>query len=362
MPLSYALLNQVTGKELKISKKVARDFFGLTGDTKKVLCMPFSQEQADTAPTVFEYKVVEHRKKISRPGTCIIRMGGMGDLIMLASSIREYQRRTKERVTVATLPQHQLFMISMGFTTISVEDVGKYEFDKAIDLRFAVEPPALGVMCKGSWSDYTLKDRSDTFDDLLDIYPARKSFSVPVNGKAERKINKVLLPFWGEKIVAINAAIVAAARSIPQAYIEPMCELFNAAGIPVVLFGQTQAWNQGLKDIAAPATINLIDKTTTEEMIALCSLADMIITPDSGPLHVGGALGIKTLGLFGNINPRTRISYYGSVRALYPQGEIDCVPCWDLHPCSCDVGAPMKCMELLTPDRIVNAACELGGY
>ena len=91
-------------------------------------------------------------------------------------------------------------------------------------------------------------------------------------------------------------------------------------------------------------------------MINLCAASDLIVTPDSGTLHVAGALGKKTLALFGCINPRTRISYYKNMTVLYPHGELPCIPCHDLHPCM--DGKPedgVRCMKMLTPKKITDA-------
>jgi ADP-heptose:LPS heptosyltransferase len=125
----------------------------------------------------------------------------------------------------------------------------------------------------------------------------------------------------------------------------------------VVLVGQSQPWTNGVKKVQLPRVINLIDKTSTPEMISLCSLAKLVITPDTGTLHIAGALKKKTIGIFGNINPRTRISYYPTVKAIYPHGDLKCIPCWDLHPCKLNGAA--RCMNLTTPKKILSTVAEM---
>ena len=361
--MTVAIVNKKTGKELKISDKQAEEFFGPLHGVKNIMCLPCSSEvdmSGETVPNVYQIKKAGlKRKKVK--GTLIARMGGIGDLLMMSSGMREMKDRG-EAITLATLPQHVPFMKHIDICpVISIEDMEQYEFDKFIDLRFAVEPKELGNIGKSSWEDYTLKDRSDVFDELLGVYPARKRFSLlPIEGYEPEEITNAI---GDEPFVAINASIVASARAIPMQYIEPICrKIITKLGVPVVLFGMSQPWNYDLTKISITGLINLIDKTDWKELLSLISMADTVVTPDTGSLHIAAAMNKKTLGLFGCINPRTRISYYPTVRALYPVGELPCIPCWDLHPCVTKPQDSVKCMMLLDPSRVVNAIKETGGY
>ncbi|WP_222986893.1 glycosyltransferase family 9 protein [Psittacicella melopsittaci] len=48
---------------------------------------------------------------------------------------------------------------------------------------------------------------------------------------------------------------------------------------------------------------NLAAKTNLAELYLFLSLADLVISPDSGPMHLASCLGIPTIGLFAYINP-----------------------------------------------------------
>jgi ADP-heptose:LPS heptosyltransferase len=114
-----------------------------------------------------------------------------------------------------------------------------------------------------------------------------------------------------------------------------------------------------LTKIQGKHVVNWLDQTSEEELIAVCSMSDMVISPDTGVLHVAGALKKKAVGVFGNINPATRVSYYPTVKALYPVGKMPCIPCHDV-PGACDYDKPgSPCMKLNTPEKIVRAAKEL---
>jgi heptosyltransferase-1 len=67
--------------------------------------------------------------------------------------------------------------------------------------------------------------------------------------------------------------------------------------------------------------------TTVREMAALISESDLFIGPDSGPMHLAGALKKKSLVMFGSIPPEARINHYSSHKAIM-HPSIGCLGCW----------------------------------
>ncbi|WP_411834554.1 glycosyltransferase family 9 protein [Pseudoxanthomonas mexicana] len=53
----------------------------------------------------------------------------------------------------------------------------------------------------------------------------------------------------------------------------------------------------------APA-LDLVGKDTLKQLPALLARADLVMTPDSGPMHIANAMGVKVLGLHAASNPR----------------------------------------------------------
>ena len=49
--------------------------------------------------------------------------------------------------------------------------------------------------------------------------------------------------------------------------------------------------------------LDLIGKDTLKQLPALLARADLLVTPDSGPMHIANAMGIKVLGLHAATNP-----------------------------------------------------------
>lgn len=48
---------------------------------------------------------------------------------------------------------------------------------------------------------------------------------------------------------------------------------------------------------------NLAGRTNLAELVIFTQLADLVVSPDSGPMHLASVLGIPTIGLFATLNP-----------------------------------------------------------
>jgi len=173
--------------------------------------------------------------------------------------------------------------------------------------------------------------------------------------------------------LGIQATCTSNLRTIPPVFIPELVEKFTKIeNLKVVLFGKLEYWHGrnskvNLKALKYRGVINLIDKLEdSSDLIALCSLMDYLISPDTVTIHIAGALKKPCIALFGNLPPFLRIKYYPTVEALYPEGELECIPCYDFtNPCEHYKGLPTswqpvggKCMYLLDPDRVFFAARE----
>jgi len=78
-------------------------------------------------------------------------------------------------------------------------------------------------------------------------------------------------------------------------------------GWRVVLCGGRSALERSTSDailaaMSAPA-LDLVGKDTLKQLPALLGRADLVMTPDSGPMHIANAMGTKVLGLHAASNP-----------------------------------------------------------
>ncbi|MHB1025474.1 MAG: lipopolysaccharide heptosyltransferase II [Desulfobacteria bacterium] len=98
--------------------------------------------------------------------------------------------------------------------------------------------------------------------------------------------------------------------------------------------------------------VNLAGGTTVRELMALLSLSSFLVTNDSGPMHIGAALGVPLVAIFGPTDWRRTSPW--SPLAKVVRVEIDCAPC---RRRVCDRGH--ECMLGVTPGMVLDAARQL---
>lgn len=91
--------------------------------------------------------------------------------------------------------------------------------------------------------------------------------------------------------------------------------------------------------------ILLTGKTTLAELTAILSLADLLVTNDTGPAHIAPAVGTKTVVIFGPTIPATTRPF--SDLAEIVRKPPACAPCM-LRDCPID----HRCMTAILPEEI----------
>ena len=89
-------------------------------------------------------------------------------------------------------------------------------------------------------------------------------------------------------------------------------------------------------------------ETSLKELAALTRLADLVITTDTGPMHLAAAAGGRVVALFGPTAP-WRTGPYGPHHVVVRTG-VGCSPCFGRH---CDQGR--RCMADMTVDDVLQS-------
>jgi ADP-heptose:LPS heptosyltransferase len=100
--------------------------------------------------------------------------------------------------------------------------------------------------------------------------------------------------------------------------------------------------------------INMSGKTNLGQLIGLINSVDLIISPDTGPLHIAGALNKKIVTFFNSFPPFVRTRFYKNCFAFYP--EMGCPR--KLMPCGY-ARCTAPCFKTITPQMFVNKIEEL---
>ncbi|MBU0469452.1 MAG: lipopolysaccharide heptosyltransferase II [Candidatus Omnitrophica bacterium] len=98
----------------------------------------------------------------------------------------------------------------------------------------------------------------------------------------------------------------------------------------------------------------LTGKTTLQQVVSLMSLAELLISADSGPLHIANSVNTDTIAIFGPTRPEiTGPKGPGTVVVLQKDVECNRQPCYKLD---CDDNI---CMKSVTVDDVFDIAVKM---
>src|SRR5262245_1718292 len=97
--------------------------------------------------------------------------------------------------------------------------------------------------------------------------------------------------------------------------------------------------------------IDLTGATTVGLLPALLGKASMLITNDSGPMHIAAAVGTQVVALFGPTSA-VRTGPYGVGHEVLT-ARVPCSPCFSR---TCHNTLPLECLRRVSPEQVLAAA------
>jgi len=160
-------------------------------------------------------------------------------------------------------------------------------------------------------------------------------------------------------VVGINPGSTygRAKRWLPERYAEVterLCRTIRESRkqqVSVVIFGAKGEEHLGQEIAARLSSRSLIlsGATTIRELMAAVKRCAMLLTNDTGPMHIASAFQVPVVAIFGPTDWRTT-SPFGSAHTIVRQ-PVDCAPCL-LRECPID----HRCMTRVTVDQVYDAA------
>jgi lipopolysaccharide heptosyltransferase II len=338
----------------------------------------------------------------------LIKFWGIGSLQLLTPAARSLRRRRPQaRLTLLTLAENADFARGLGvFDEVKTLDVrgagwlGVFvriaalvsllrgeRFDEVYDFEFFTRfsavisilsgaPTRAGFQSPSVWRG-RLHTQTTTFNRYWHV---ARNFRALAGGEDGHEVaHEDLVPFAvpgsvrqrlagflaergavREPLVVLNpnAGSLSLERRWPRDRFAQLAQtLIRESGAQVVLIGApSEARYTGeivqLAGLAEDESAGLLDLSGGLDIAELCALlerADVVVSNDSGPMHIAAVLGTPTIGLFG---PETPVMY----RPLGPRARAlwdppICSPCINVHDnklSNCIHGQPECLMNLST--------------
>lgn len=178
-----------------------------------------------------------------------------------------------------------------------------------------------------------------------------REFLIPHEQEAERRVDALLKARGisrGEPFVVLNPLALWETKLWNNDGFVHICDdLFTKLRLKSVLVGIE---HKSLRYIAARTkspVIDLIGQTTLKELVCLLKKAKLMVTTDSGPMHIAAAVDTPIVALFGPTDPR-RTGPYGDGH-LVIQKNLPCSPCF-LKRCK-----TRECMLDITAEEVFHS-------
>jgi lipopolysaccharide heptosyltransferase II len=145
-----------------------------------------------------------------------------------------------------------------------------------------------------------------------------------------------------------------AKRWLPERFAEVAREV--AARLPVhwILFGiaSDRAVGEQIASGLGEKCVNRIGQTTLSELITDLRQCDLLLTNDTGTMHLGSLLRIPTVSIFGSTEPKRTGPLGAGHRIL--RHHVECSPCF-LRQCPLD----FRCMREITAAEVTTAVLQM---
>ncbi len=197
-----------------------------------------------------------------------------------------------------------------------------------------------------------------TYQQLIGLYNSSSLPEISI-GKNDKEKTRELLIAKGYKDKQILIGIHPGATYgkakcwLPNRFYEVAKKLSEKNNITIVFLGDNSQ-SLLIKEICKnlpPRVIDLSGKTSLKELISIISNCDVVVTNDSGPMHIASALNIPLVALFGSTSSVMTGPYNGGIVI---NKNVKCSPCFK-RKCPKD----FICMKKITANEVYDEILKL---
>ncbi|MDA3793502.1 MAG: lipopolysaccharide heptosyltransferase II [Elusimicrobia bacterium] len=260
----------------------------------------------------------------------------------LAGALRIIKKLKSKKFDTAFLPQRSFRSGLMAFLSRIPERIG---FNRGGAAFF------LTSKCKYNWKKHEVERLLDIAG-LAGCVNKKRSFDLlPASLPAQNlslKYREIFNKGDKKKIVGIAPQSKWPTKCWPEERYKELAKSIKEKA-KVVIFGvEKEEWPEGV--------INLTAGTSVKELIAAINEIDILVSNDSGIMHIAAALGKPVIVIYGATVPDLGFTPYGNESVII-QTELECRPCGLHGPKKCRLGH-FKCMKNIKTSTVREALYE----
>lgn len=165
----------------------------------------------------------------------------------------------------------------------------------------------------------------------------------------------------GRRLAGINAGSVWATKKWPAPKFAELCGKLYDAGFFCVLFGAPSDFEScsEVQALAKLPVMNLCGRLPLGQLPAYIKAMDVLVTNDSGPLHIASAVGTPAVAIFGPTVKALGFFPYDD-KSIVVEKELYCRPC-GLHGGNTCPEGHFRCMLEISADEVFDAVMKTAG-
>jgi lipopolysaccharide heptosyltransferase I len=222
---------------------------------------------------------------------------------------------------------------------------------------------------EGSWMAYTHRipiptlevhavDRYLWVGKLLGLDDDPPVFNLPVSPEADGRVSTLLAPLArpGQPLAILAPGTMWETKHWTPEGFAGIARGMARKGFAPIFIGSDgeRALNRSIQALAGLGG-DLTGKTTLAEAVALIRRAAVVVTNDSGAMHIAAALGKPAVSIFGPTNP-VYVGPYGQPRSVV-RLDLPCSPCNFRRLIQCPHGH--ACMRDLAVEMVMDRVNEV---
>lgn len=186
-------------------------------------------------------------------------------------------------------------------------------------------------------------------------------YRFPINQQARETVTSLLQANGigvSDRLVAIHPMTRWATKLWDERRFAVVADQLSSRGIKIIFTGSPDD-SSALDKIAAGMTTPMIRANGAGGLKALAALyerARVVVSTDTGPMHIAAAVGTPVVALFGPTSPQ-RTGPYGRQHAVL-SSAVPCSPCFSKTCVAREVEA-LACMKRISPETVVGAVLEM---
>ena len=165
----------------------------------------------------------------------------------------------------------------------------------------------------------------DRFAALAEVAPRMPRLEADAEAR-QRLVARHGLAIGGPVIALCPGADYGSAKQWPWQRFRELAERCAAAGTDVWAFGSRQDAEACAALADRTSTVNLAGRTSLIEALDLLSAATVVVSNDSGLMHVAAAADVPLVAIYGSTSPAFTPPL--SAKAAIVERDLDCRPCF----------------------------------